>query len=108
MDDNWRKAIAYICLMIGIVCLAVLLTYSIASKEFTLKFETDNNTLDSLKSMEKTIEKVNNRCYAITHEVWAVWDFRNNIIYNKTQDLGYSYERIDCPSEFVNVGESVA
>ncbi|MCK4648066.1 hypothetical protein KAT51_00940 [bacterium] len=72
-----------------------------------LRFEMDDNTKEAIESMEYPIvdiEQPEKICYAITHEVWGVWDTKENIIYNRTVDTGLGWEKVRCPRDFTNGG----
>ena len=75
---------------------------------WTLRFEMDDNTKEAIESVEYPIvnEKTEKVCYAITHEVWGVWDTRKNIIYNRTVDKGLGWEEVKCPHDFINGGKA--
>lgn len=57
---------------------------------------------ESLIEEELPIIKKYIICYEKEHIIYYVWDYKNNILYNETYDLGYTWEKIECPGNLKN------
>jgi hypothetical protein len=89
MNDNWRIAIGYICVMFVAISFILGISWIMSPQEFTFKFEIDNNTKEAVESVEYPIVDIKqpeNICYS---EICYL-DLKEN------QIGGCSMGKVDC------------
>lgn len=59
MDDNWRMAIGYVCVMFVAIFCILGISWMMSPQEFTFKIEMDNNTKEAFESIEYPIININ-------------------------------------------------
>lgn len=68
---------------------------------WTLRFEMDNNTKEAIESIEYPIinEQTKLICYDRQHTIYYIWNIKENILSNKTHDVGFYWREVDCPDD---------
>ncbi len=74
MDDNWRMAIGYICVMFVAITFMIGISWVMSPSEFTFKIEMDDNTKEAIDSIDYPIVDQNEiyigSCLLNSSEYW--------------------------------------